>query len=200
MARPGTTLGEGVDNFVNALAVDPEGNLYAAGDFTSAGGMPALRIARWDGTSWIPMGSGLGAEGDYSSIFTLTVDDSGNLYAGGQFTLAGNKPSAHLAKWCAELETGGCRFAFEANTPESALELTVPVPQPGATSTTSLTMPELTPTITLNVPEPTATLAPRDNPTHNAPGSGMPAGFWIGAGILLAFLLGGLWIFISRRA
>jgi hypothetical protein len=192
-------LGSGVDNFVNTLAVDREGTLYAAGDFTSAGGMPALRIARWNGNSWLPLGSGLGAEGDYSSIFTLVTDDSGNLYAGGQFTLAGNKPSANLAKWCPELETDGCRFSFEANSPEPALELTIPVPLPGATSTPVPSEPELTPTISLHVPGLAPTFAPTDNPTHVAPGLGMPGGFWIGVGILLAILLGGLLIFMSRR-
>jgi len=45
-------LGKGVDNFVNALAVDPEGNLYAIGDSTSAGGITALRTARWDDMSF----------------------------------------------------------------------------------------------------------------------------------------------------
>jgi hypothetical protein len=181
-------LGEGVDNFVNALAVDPEGNLFAAGDFTSAGGMPALRIARWDGSSWFPLGSGLGAEGDYSSISMLAVDDSGNLYVGGQFTLAGNKPSAYLAKWCAELEAGVCTFRFVpiASTPQPTLIPTTQVSLPTATL-----LPENT--------EPAATVTKMSTGelTTAAPGISIGA-LWIGV-VVLIILLGGLSLIFSRR-
>ena len=44
---------------VYALAVDASGNLYAGGDFTTAGGVSANRIAKWDGSSWSALGSGM---------------------------------------------------------------------------------------------------------------------------------------------
>jgi hypothetical protein len=44
---------------VRALVAGDNGSLFAAGDFFSAGGSPAWRIAQWDGTSWLPCGSGL---------------------------------------------------------------------------------------------------------------------------------------------
>jgi uncharacterized circularly permuted ATP-grasp superfamily protein len=34
-------------------------NLYAAGEFTTAGGIPANHIAQWDGSSWRSLGSGM---------------------------------------------------------------------------------------------------------------------------------------------
>lgn len=46
-------VGAGVEGAVNALAVFDDGfgpKLYAAGVITSAGGLPASRIACWDGT------------------------------------------------------------------------------------------------------------------------------------------------------
>src|ERR1041384_6275755 len=39
---------------VNALAVLPNGDLVAGGQFTSAGGVAASNVARWNGSSWSP--------------------------------------------------------------------------------------------------------------------------------------------------
>ncbi len=186
-------LGNGVDNSVHALAVDPRGNLYATGDFTNAGEAAARRIARWDGANWSPLGSGIGeVQGDYSSPpAALVVDDRGNLYVGGQFTLAGSKPSAYLAKWCFELTSGGCKFSFEAkaSTPEPTPVLNAQVPLPDKTPTISSTESALIPTLT---------------PTGNLSGvvtkAGVGGRFWIGAGVILLFLLGGLMFFPSRQS
>ena len=95
-------LGDGLNAPVRALAVfeDRSGDrpaLYAAGDFTLAGGAPADRIARWDGASWTPLASGLDLAADALGVFD---DGSGPaLYAGGLFTLAGGAPANHVARW-----------------------------------------------------------------------------------------------------
>ena len=47
---------------VRALKVYDDGSgpaLYVSGAFTLAGGQPANRIARWNGSAWLPMGTGL---------------------------------------------------------------------------------------------------------------------------------------------
>ena len=45
----------GVDAQVYALAVDRTGELYAGGDFYSAGDAAVQGIARWDGAAWRPL-------------------------------------------------------------------------------------------------------------------------------------------------
>jgi hypothetical protein len=87
-------LGSGMDNWVDALAVDGSGNLYAGGSFIAAGGVPASRIARWDGTSWSPLGSGMNDD-----VLALAVDGDGYLYAGGWFTTAGGVAANYIARW-----------------------------------------------------------------------------------------------------
>lgn len=54
-----SNLGEGITgNGVNSLAVS--GNIiYAAGNFTEAGGQPANNLAEWNGNNWIPLGLGV---------------------------------------------------------------------------------------------------------------------------------------------
>ncbi len=75
------TLGAGMNNDVNALAVDNVNNiLYAGGLFTEAGGQPASKIARWTGSSWQPMGTGV-VGNVYAMLF-----HAGKLYVGGSFT------------------------------------------------------------------------------------------------------------------
>jgi len=95
-------LADGVDQAVHALAVfdDRSGGgpaLYVAGSFTSASGVPANRVARWDGTSWTPLASGLDLDARVLGVF----DEGGGeaLYAGGLFTHAGGAPASFLARW-----------------------------------------------------------------------------------------------------
>jgi hypothetical protein len=45
-------LGEGVNERVQALALDPSGVLYVGGWFSEAGGEPVDHIAIWDGEAW----------------------------------------------------------------------------------------------------------------------------------------------------
>ena len=88
-------LGPGTDGPIYALAWDGVNNyLYAGGDFTAAGGVPADRIARWDGQTWSALGSGVNG-----ICYALTVDEAGNLYAGGLFTTAGGGLVNHIARW-----------------------------------------------------------------------------------------------------
>jgi hypothetical protein len=82
--------------FVSALAVSGS-DLYVGGQFTTAGGTPANCIAKWNGTSWSALGSGMGG-GDPPGVFAVAVS-GGVLYAGGQFTIAGGTPANYIAKW-----------------------------------------------------------------------------------------------------
>ncbi|TVQ33647.1 MAG: hypothetical protein EA376_01970, partial [Phycisphaeraceae bacterium] len=90
----------GVIGNIFALAIFDDGSgpaLYAGGYFTTAGGVEASRIAKWDGVSWSQLGSGIN-----SSVLALTVFDDGSgpaLYAGGSFTTAGGVTVNHIAKW-----------------------------------------------------------------------------------------------------
>lgn len=89
-----------MDKRVSALAVDSLGNLYAGGSFTSAGGVAANYVARWDGTAWHPLGSGMGgcaSSGD--CVKALAVGGDGTLYAGGGFTTAGGAAANGIARW-----------------------------------------------------------------------------------------------------
>jgi hypothetical protein len=91
---------------VDALAVYDDGGgpaLYAAGHFTTAGGVPVNHVARWDGSRWSAVGSGVGG-GLYDDprIHSLAVHDDGAgpaLYAGGNFTVAGGVAANYLARW-----------------------------------------------------------------------------------------------------
>jgi hypothetical protein len=52
----------GFDSGVAVIALDSGGNLYAGGSFTTAGGTTVNRIARWNGTSWSALGTGMDSE------------------------------------------------------------------------------------------------------------------------------------------
>jgi hypothetical protein len=96
-----SALGSGVDGFgVLALKVYDDGggdDLYAGGIFTAAGGTPANYIAKWDGSTWSALGSGVG-----SPVFALGVYDHSSargLYVGGDFDEAGGTPANYIARW-----------------------------------------------------------------------------------------------------
>ena len=70
----------------------PGGDIIAGGTFTTAGGGDATHVARWDGSAWSAVDSGM--DGIVNAL-AMTAD--GQFVAGGDFTTAGGKPSAHFA-------------------------------------------------------------------------------------------------------
>lgn len=90
----GIQRGENDYNYFDAIAADHSGKLYVGGTFDSAGGIPASRIACWDGTTWNSLGSGVN-----DKVFALAIDDNNNCYVAGWFDSAGNIVVNHIAKW-----------------------------------------------------------------------------------------------------
>lgn len=74
----------GTNGIVHATIIDANGDLIVGGQFSVAGKVDALNIARWDGTNWHPLGTGTN-----NIVYALAVDSDGTLYAGGNFTSAG---------------------------------------------------------------------------------------------------------------
>lgn len=96
-----TANGASFRSEIDALVVDTSGNLYAGGYFTTAGNVAVKHIAKWNGTAWSALGTGVVSEGTYidGQVLTLALDGSGNLYAGGRFTKAGDVAANNVAKW-----------------------------------------------------------------------------------------------------
>jgi trimeric autotransporter adhesin len=76
---------------INALGMLPDGELIAAGNFASAGGVAGSTIARWNGTLWLPFGGGI--QGIASA---LAVRPNGDIVVGGSTALFG---TSRLARW-----------------------------------------------------------------------------------------------------
>ena len=75
-------------------------SLYVTGSFTNAGGTTVQGIAKWDGTTWHALGTGLYNSVSASSGLGHALITSGNdLYVGGLFTSAGDKPSMFIGHW-----------------------------------------------------------------------------------------------------
>ncbi len=93
----GTGMSPGSGSTIQALAVFPNGDLVAGGIFTSAGGVAANSIARWNGSAWSPLGGGMG--GTTPIVYDLVVHPDGDLFATGAFTSAGGVSAANIARW-----------------------------------------------------------------------------------------------------
>jgi hypothetical protein len=92
---------------VDSLAVHDDGSgpaLYVGGLFSFAGwNLPARTIARWDGTSWSALGSGLASADGVATVETMCSFDDGSgpaLYVAGIFETAGGLPvPSNMARW-----------------------------------------------------------------------------------------------------
>lgn len=72
--------------------------LYIAGDFTLAGSARSECIARWDGTAWTSLGSGVG-DGFTSNIVSALAIHDGALYAAGHLTTGAGAAGNGIVRW-----------------------------------------------------------------------------------------------------
>ncbi|MFO0981445.1 MAG: hypothetical protein U1E76_06760 [Planctomycetota bacterium] len=112
-AQTWSGIGGGMNDWVYAATVY-NGDLIAGGKFTTAGGVAASHIARWNGTKWAALGSGL--DGD---VWSLTVYN-GQLIAGGFFVNAGAVNVNFIAAW-----DGTTWTDLEGGTDSGVMALTV---------------------------------------------------------------------------
>ncbi len=88
-------------SYVNSIAIDTNGNLYAVGDFINDGnGNTVNRIAKWSNNSWssITYDPGTGPViGVNNEIRTIVIDSTNNIYIGGKFTTAGGVTVNNIA-------------------------------------------------------------------------------------------------------
>lgn len=94
MVKSGKVKGKVRSEQTVKLNVDYENDLYASGYFTQADGKNAKYIAKWDGSNWSSVGTGVN-----SNTWAITTAADGDLYAAGQFTTAGGKKANNIAKW-----------------------------------------------------------------------------------------------------
>jgi len=92
------TLGQGVGygsvgGWIEALAVDGDGLVYAGGLFDRIAGQPTGNIAVWNGARWESLGDGVNG-----SVYTLATHGS-RLYVGGSFTQADGMAASSLAQY-----------------------------------------------------------------------------------------------------
>ena len=98
----GTGLGiNGGVTSVNAVLVVTIGgttSVYVGGAFLSVGNLPANNIARWDGTSWSTLGSGVN-NGVIGIVLALARGPGSEIYVGGVFNQAGSIGVHNVARW-----------------------------------------------------------------------------------------------------
>jgi hypothetical protein len=78
-----SALGSGAKAAPNSVPVTCLGvigtDVYIGGNFTNAGGVPALRIAKWNGSAWSALGTGLNSTPNRMRVY------GNSLYIGGVF-------------------------------------------------------------------------------------------------------------------
>jgi hypothetical protein len=83
----------GANGTVRSVVADDAGDLYIGGFFSIVGDIAASNIAKWNGTSWSALGSGVD-----NMVYALAVSSS-TLYASGYFTNAGGVWVNNIARW-----------------------------------------------------------------------------------------------------
>jgi len=66
-------------------------DMYVGGSFSTAGGVTANGLAKWDGNNWSAVG--------FAGVVVALNSDGTNLYVGGSFTNAGGSVTTNLAKF-----------------------------------------------------------------------------------------------------
>lgn len=91
----GLTDGKGQPPWARAFTTADDGTLVVGGNFwNTETGTPVNHIARWTGSSWTALGSGM--DGGVRALITMP---NGDIVAGGSFETAGGITAKHVARW-----------------------------------------------------------------------------------------------------
>jgi trimeric autotransporter adhesin len=98
-AGAGTGTGD-----VNALLRAPNGDLFAGGQFTTAGGFTVHKVARWDGVQWHALANGIEPDAAFGSasflrVATLARSSAGEIFAAGAFRSASGRDAWNVARY-----------------------------------------------------------------------------------------------------
>ena len=97
----GVANGAATEVKVGAIATRPNGDIVVAGDFATAGGVAASRIASWNGTAWAPLGAGVslpfGAFG--ANVRSLLVTENGDVVAAGGLAGISGTNNLVMQRW-----------------------------------------------------------------------------------------------------
>jgi len=85
---------------INEIVASGEA-VYVGGSFDQIGGKTAKNIAKWNcGTgSWSILGYGISGGGVFGEVCAIAVDNSGNVYVGGDFYGTQGTNARNIAKW-----------------------------------------------------------------------------------------------------
>lgn len=117
---PGVTYGQ-----VYATAVIGT-DIYVAGSFSNAAGLPSSSIMRWNGRHWVALGEGVKTIYGYAgTVYALAVNGN-DLYVGGDFATAGGNVARNIARWNGKAwapvgNTEGPRDTYNSPMPIKAL-------------------------------------------------------------------------------
>ena len=106
-AQSWSELGSGTNalnanNSIQTILTDKIGNVYVAGGFRDGINYKDgyFYVAQWNGSSWSEMGTGSNGLNANNWIYTLALDDTGNVYAAGAFNIVHNSDTTkYVAKW-----------------------------------------------------------------------------------------------------
>jgi hypothetical protein len=88
----------GAHTTVRAIGTDGA-NLFVGGSFLGIGQTNAPYVARFDGTRWHSLGTGIGPSSSASTVVNALVVSNTDVYVGGYFSTAGGVSAQSVARW-----------------------------------------------------------------------------------------------------
>lgn len=94
-----------VNGEVGTVEQGPNGELYIMGYFLDASGEASADfVARWNGSQWVGLGSGVNGDGlitceDNCLLFDTAIAQNGDVYIAGRFEVSGLSGVQAIAKW-----------------------------------------------------------------------------------------------------
>ncbi|MGB3006138.1 MAG: hypothetical protein WBC06_06500 [Chitinophagaceae bacterium] len=82
---------------IGAIDIDASGNLYVVGSFIKMNGITVNGIAKWNGTTWSALGTGIDIGSSQAGV--VVAVEGTNVFIGGGFSSVSGVAAQSIAKW-----------------------------------------------------------------------------------------------------